>query len=665
MPAGTIDGNILATNNGSSLQYYNGMVNHEWTVSPSIVNQVSVFWTQLAARTSAEELDNKGQPVCLSRYINVQEIPNTCYMEGLYVENGFLSPYAEPSQEMRTTYGLWESLNVMRGNHYLSMGAQVFHQYAQESTQYPAVPLTYFLNYYTGFGLADYLMGDMIEFIQGGGEIASVKGWQYGIYGQDQYRLRPNLTITAGLRWDPNVPPAVAGGRGSAFRPGQQSTIFPNAPLGLVFPGDSGITNALMPTSYGYFEPRIGIAWQPASLPNTSVRAAFGLFTSPLPYSYYNHTADISPFSPTYTIVEYPSTNTFSNPWSTFAGTNYTSPFPPFASVSYVPPRNSPFQTPMTVEAVFDSNFKLGMTESWNASVQQKLPLSLVAQLAYVGSESYHQNVWLDQNPAVNSVRPLTNFGAINNIASWATSTYHSLQASLRKQITHGLQFNSSFTWSKVIDVAASGNPSGGGSMLGDPFSRSWNRGISDLNVPLVSVTNFVYETPALKGSNEFAKNILGSWELSGIWTLESGEPFSIQGGDGDDNSGSLQNEDRADRVAGQPLNVHSGSKAQWLNEYFNTAAFTPNAVGTFGDTGRNILKGPGTNTADLGLIKNWSVRERYGLQFRWEMFNAFNHPSFGLPNTDPSPGNASYGQITTIGNVAPRVMQGALKLAF
>jgi hypothetical protein len=170
-----------------------------------------------------------------------------------------------------------------------------------------------------------------------------------------------------------------------------------------------------------------------------------------------------------------------------------------------------------------------------------------------------------------------------------------------------------------------------------------------------------VYTTPSLRHGNLLEKNALGAWEFSIISTLQSGQPFGISGGDGNNNSLSLQYGDRAD-LTGQPYEVHQGGKTQWLTHYFNPAAFTINAPGTFGTSGRNILQGPGINTADAAIIKNWQF-ERYGLQFRWEMFNAFNHASFGLPNSDPSSGN--FGQITAIGPIAPRVMQGALKVSF
>jgi hypothetical protein len=155
---------------------------------------------------------------------------------------------------------------------------------------------------------------------------------------------------------------------------------------------------------------------------------------------------------------------------------------------------------------------------------------------------------------------------------------------------------------------------------------------------------------------------VAGGWELSGIWTMQSGLPFSIMGGDGNNNSGALQYGDRAD-VTGQPYEAHVGGKSHWLNQYFNPGAFTINAPGTFGNSGRNILQGPGINTADLGINKNWRIRERGNLQFRWEMFNAFNRPSFGIPNNDPSSSN--FGQITSMGVTPPRVMQGALKVSF
>ncbi|MFZ1011050.1 MAG: hypothetical protein WAN65_29700, partial [Candidatus Sulfotelmatobacter sp.] len=298
-PSGDVPGNILSVLNlnpwsqtfAERMEFYSEALSHTWEINPTTVNTASVFWTQMSAHNDAAVKDKSGQNMCWSRYINVNELPGQCYMEGFSVGGGgFNGGWTEPSQEVRTTYGLYDNLTKTVGKHIISAGVNLQHQFAEELTQYPTTPIVGFNGQYTGNGLADFLLGYMQSYTQGAGEIASVSGWQPGFYGQDQYRMRPNLSITAGLRWEPNLAPGVAGGRGAAYVPGQQSTLFANAPLGLVFPGDKGISKGLMPNTYGYWEPRVGVAWQPQPLPNTSFRAGFGLFTQPLQYSMYNHT---------------------------------------------------------------------------------------------------------------------------------------------------------------------------------------------------------------------------------------------------------------------------------------------------------------------------------------------------------------------------------------
>ena len=428
------------------------------------------------------------------------------------------------------------------------------------------------------------------------------------------------------------------------------------------------------------FGPRIGLAWQPKSLPNTSIRGAFGLFFSPLEYSVYNHTADINPFSPTYnfsgTTTQYiPLQDPYSYVNSGAPGG--VNPFPPFASANQNPSASSTFPAgPLSIAAIFSRDFKLGTTQSWNLSLEQQFGNNFALHLAYVGSESYHQNIPIDANPGIYNASnaPIsgsrityTNFGQILQNTSVGTASYNSLQAGIEKRISHNLQFQSNFTWSRTEDTFSNASLSFSGS-LANPFNLRFNYGNSDLNVPFISVTNFVYTTPGLSGHNIFLKQVLGAWEVSGIYTMQSGSPFGISGGNGNNNSASQQGGDRADfapdySATTGSLGIRQGSRTQQLAKYFNTAAFTVNAPGTFGNTPRNLFQGPGINTADLGLMKNWAYREHYKLQFRWEMFNAFNRPDFANPNNDPSSGN--FGQITTIGPIAPRVMQAALKLTF
>ncbi len=668
---GAVKGNLLAVVEGNPAEYYNNVLGHTWIINPTTVNNAAAFWTEMSAVNAGQALDTSGDPVCLSRYINVSEKAGHCYLMGFTVASAFSSGWNEPTEENRTTFGFSDALTKTIGNHAITVGGNLYKQFAEESTDYPATPYVDFANTYTGFGLADFLLGDVFSYTQGAGEISSVKGWQLGLFAQDQWRVKSNLSLTAGLRWDPNIPPASQGARGSAFHPGQQSTQFPNAPVGMVFPGDAGVDDALMPTTYGYFEPRVGFSWQPKFLPRTAVRGGFGLFTSPLPYSSYNHLADIAPFSPTFALNANPGAGyniPFDDPWSTFTGTGGKNPFPPFASIGYKPPTNSLITTPVTIGAVFSNNFKLAMTQSWNLTIDHELSNTVALHLAYVASEAYHLSTIRDLNPGIYANQGARStyslFGQVLSDESSGTSNYQSLQAGVEKRLSHGFQIQSNFTWDKLLDIDAKGNIANEAGGIPNPFDLRWNRGISALDFPIIWVTNFVYKSPSLRGWNPFMKNVLGEWELSAINTAQSGLPFGIEGGaNGNNNSLSQQSGDRADVVPGVSWNAKHGSKQQWLTQYVNPAAFTANALGTFGNSGKNILRAPTINTADASLAKNWKFYERYGLQFRWEAFNVFNHTSYSTPNNNPTTSN--FGQITSIGPIPPRVMQGALKFTF
>jgi hypothetical protein len=198
---------------------------------------------------------------------------------------------------------------------------------------------------------------------------------------------------------------------------------------------------------------------------------------------------------------------------------------------------------------------------------------------------------------------------------------------------------------------------------IADSLRRQFERGPTSLNYPVVWVSNFIYQLPVLNGHNAYMKNILGGWEISGPYTGQSGPPFAMNGGQGNNRSGFLVGQDRADHVPGQTWGVRQGGKSHWLNQYFNTAAFTNNAFGTAGNSKKFSIQEAPINTMDAALIKNWSVPEHYKIQFRAEAFNALNHPSLGQP--DSNPGDSNFGQITGIGAIPPRVLRGALKVNF
>ena len=666
------DGNMVAASSagaGEIAKIYNEAVSHTWLPTPKFVNVISAAWISNIVNTASHDFTKEGKPFCLSEYINVLD-PGDCYMDGLYVGSDFSSGWYAPNVNTRTTWFLSDHTTTSKGNHIITAGVDFAHQWDNAHTDYPTQPSIYISGQVTGNALADYLLGDVTGFQQGVDESERVEGLQLGIYAQDEYKIKPNLTLTMGLRWEPDMAPRSLNGGGS-WIPGEQSQRYPTAPLDLVFPGDPGVNANLRPSDYIFFMPRVGIAWMPIG-PKLTLRAGFGMYAAPLSSAFYTNVVGLAPFAPIYNINSTVSnTVSFDNPWASYAPTGGVSVFvtpQDFLQNSSIPANKAVFSLPTSIPTVFATNFRLPETQSWTLSVEQQLTSNLMFHLAYVGSESDHQTVLLDRNPGVfadgGNRTTYPNFNQIEQDNSVGTASYNALQTGIDLRLYKGLTLQSNFTWSKTIDTQSLNNSVWNYAALAKPNDVGFSRGIASYNIPLVSVTNFTYESPALTGHSIALREIAGRWGISGIWTFQSGLPFGIVGGDGNNNSETQTGQDRGNLVPNQPWNVHQGSKSQWLTHYFNSLAFVVNPPGTFGNTGVDFLKGPGTDTGDLALTKNWQIVKRFNLQFRCEAFNAFNHPNFGQPANDPS-SIANFGQITTIGPIQPRVLQLGMKLTF
>jgi Carboxypeptidase regulatory-like domain len=632
-----------------------------YTPSPTLVNNFSLGYNRVNSETLSG-IHNGWQD--LGANIVSPDPPN---IGNIQAGSGFGWSEINVIQQ-RHNYDINDTVSLTKGKQLIVAGVDVLTQYSLEQASWLADPLVNFDGSVTGSFYSDFLLGDLSSFNQGGGEFNKYGQVQWAGFGQDTIRLKPNFTLNLGLRWEPSTPPhAIPNTRTAAFWPGHQSSVrYPNAPLGLVFPGDPGVPTGGYPSEYGLFSPRVGIAWQPHFLSNTSVRAAFGLFDVPFNFSFYNHIGSNAPFSPTFLLTPSdvaPNELSVSDPWANFAGTGGQVPFPPFALSNYVPPASAQFILPTTIPAAFTPSFVQAKEQSWNFSIEHQFAKSWLLRTAYVGNEAYHLPTAVDLNPgifAANGLRTLfPNFGQVLTYQSEGTASYNALQISAQKRFSHGFQFSSNYSWSKELDSSSVGSISNTGS-IPDPYNLSQNRGISDLNFTNIWSNMFVWDLPKFKGyRSKWMPWILGNWQVSGIFDYTSGVPFSIEGGNGDNNSLSQQFSDRAD-LTGQPVNAHQGSQGQWLNQYFNPAAFTFNAPGTFGNSPRNFLTGPAYTDMDMMFAKNIPFKERYRLQFRWEMFNAFNTPYFGQPDTNPS--DPSFGQITSTAG-PPRIMQIALKL--
>ncbi len=314
-----------------------------------------------------------------------------------------------------------------------------------------------------------------------------------------------------------------------------------------------------------------------------------------------------------------------------------------------------------------NSNLKILLITTWNLTVERQLGSNWLLRTAYVGNKgtnlmSAFQNS-LELNPAIyipgqstvantQSRRLLQSFANITEVSvSGNDSHYESLQVTVEKRFVRGLSVLANYSYSKTMDDFGWTNP----------FYRGFDYARSNDNVPHAFNFSSVWEIPAAPVSNAIARGVNG-WQLSGLLTWQDGFPLTIASGI--DNSLSGVGRDRADFIG---TDIHAAqigfgeSHGQQVTEFFDRSLFKTNAIGTFGDAGRNILQGPRSFAANLGLFKTVKMKERFTWQLRAEFFNAFNNVNFNAPGT--TVGTASFGLISSAGTA--RVLQFSLKLLF
>jgi len=663
-PAFSGNGDYLNSDRSALARSNNFGFDYTWTIRPNLVNDFRLGYNRINSTTTPGLVQPDGKP--LSPEALGADIPQPDQTFSLLAIGGTWISQT-PVVQQRHNWIISDTLSLSKGRHSIVAGVNVTTEYSLEDAAWGADAQMNFSGAVTGNAFSDFLLGDMNNFSQSGGEYNRLHGIEFATFVQDSIKLKPNLTVNLGVRWEPQQAPTYTGNKLPFFSPGQQSTRFPNAPEDLVYAGDAGVPDGGWKTDWGAIEPRLSVAWQPSALPNTSIRAAFGIMSLPYDFSMYNHMGTTAPFSPQFSINYNQVGNcvlNILNPYACYAPTGNVPPFPPFAGPAYTPASNISFVVPVSIGAAFTPGFKMPRDQTWNLSIEHSIN-DYLFRIAYIGYEMYHLPVQEQLSPALFSTGGATtllpNFSNVQGYVSWNTQSYNALQISAEKHFSRGFQFISNFAWSKNLDSSAVATASNVGP-VGNPYSLQWNRGVSDLSVPEIWNNTVIYQSPSLKSLGSVGSFLLGNWQVSAIWVMHSGEAFSIGGPNGANNSEADIGADRADIVPGVPLNQHQGSKNQWLNEYFNTAAFAPNPPGTFGTSARNLLTGPGFNNLDLGFSKNFPFRERYRVQFRWEMFNALNRTWFSLPDTGL--GDAAFGQITSDLN-SPRLMQAGLKLYF
>ncbi len=567
---------------------------------------------------------------------------------------GYFQPQARyPLHHYRKNFQFSDSLSLTFGSHFLRIGADVRRNVLNLQENFQTDPAVVFQATFTGNAAADLLVGLPTSFTQIAPLANRPRTTEFAAFVQDDWKLSRRLTLNLGLRWDPFFPFSDPDNRFAQVRLGQQSTVFPNAPKGYVFPGDQGVPAATYGNQMNDWGPRFGFAFDPTGKGKTSFRGGYGVFYSQVRQQANNQISNNQPFS-LKLAVQNPSGG-LANPYS-----DTGNPFPFVAPSSSKDIAAYKFILPLNVTQ-WNPDMRNEVSQQWNLALQQEVK-GWVTTAAYVGSKANHLFVQNELNPAVFGAPGRTvdarrlyypSYSSITDYSATGNSTYHSLQLTANRRLSKGMTVLANYTFSKFLDSG-----SGDGAASQNPFNRDAEKGPSNQDVPHRLVASAIYQAPAFKQQSRLVRQIAGGWELNGILTLNSAGPFTIVSGR--DNSGTAINNDRPNVVGDWRL-PDGRSKADQIQQYFNTAAFAQNPAGTFGNAGRNILRGPFRSNLDMGAMKNIPIREGHRLQFRSEFFNILNHANLNSPTANVSNGN--FGRILGAGN--PRVIQLALKYMF
>lgn len=649
-------GTMYASGDGKSTQpYWLATLNDMYVISPSLINSFtfSYRWRRTFNDWTGVKLPLNYQQAGVQG-IAMQDPPEVY----LSVSGGFTARpgwlYDKHDHDVQVA----DSATWVHGRHELKFGGEILRSANDIRNHFRTQGMFTFDGSITNVAMADFMLGEVYQFWQGGGEFKSLYGTRWGVFAQDNIRASSNLTLNLGLRWDPEFPFHDDLGRVQCFRPGMSSTRFPNAPVGYLSAGDAGCPDGGFDPYKAALAPRFGFAYRPGGK-GTVIRGGFGLFWNPQYTVLYNTFVDSAPFSPQ--VVNYGVK--FANPYAGAAN-----PFPQ-SYAPFAPTKDVQFFTPLGQFGVFNTGFRPSYQETWNITIEREVMRNLAVHVSYVGNQGRHLSYGLDANyaryvPGASTVaniqqrRPYQNYGSILNAFSDSNSSYHGLQLSVERRVSQSFSFEANYTWSKSIDVASADQEVGQGSSI-IPTSLQANRSVSNFDIPHRFVTSLVWVLPKLTQSAALVRNVIGGWESTGLFTVQSGQPFTVTSGT--DRSFSGLGIDHADLV-GNPYLDTSRSRQDLISQYFNRAAFAPNALGTFGTVPRNLMRGPGTVSLDMGLMKNFRIMDRAGLQFRAEFFNAPNRVNFGNPATNLN-STSSFGKISSAGS--PRIVQFALKLSF
>lgn len=653
------DNLLAATGSGNVVRVQNISVNHTFTMKPNLM-LASTFGLN-RQRGGSRSSAPFGFPDAGVRISNASESTLQAPPELIVNVTGAFNLATNHLGDFdRGDVTIRENLTWIRGSHEFHFGGEAVRVSNHIINTFRMDGNFTFNGQLSGDGLADFMLGRASAFGQGGGEFKDLKGTRWGFFIQDNWRVNQRLTLNLGVRWDPYWPYYDREGRVVCFDPGAKSQRYPNAPAGMLYGGDNndpGCPTGGSDPNIANIAPRIGFAYRLTSDNKTSLRGGVGYFFTPIQTSTMNPFTNIAPFAPGFSFVDV----SFEDPYGSAAVQN---PFPAQYGPR-VPGPEATFVTPTELRAVFDPNFRTPLLTTWSLNLERQIGSDWVARIGYVGNKGTYffaaAEAARELNPAIytpgastisntQARRPYQSFSNIGFYESGNNTNYHSMVANLEKRFSKGLTLLANYTWSKKMDDYGWTNP----------YDRGFDYGLSREDVTHNLKFSNVWQIPMMQMPKGFSA-LLNGWMVNTMVTWQSGFPFSVTAGR--DNSLTGINRDRADYIGGGNPNLSSSrSHGEMVAQFFDTTRFAQNPEGTFGNSGKNIIRGPRFFNTDVGVLKNNRIAERYNLQFRAEFFNIFNNVNFNAPNANLSSG-VQFGRITSA--LDPRILQFSLKLLF
>jgi len=603
-------------------------------------------------------------------------------------------------RQANNTYQWSNNFSKVAGEHILKLGASV--HYDQVNINPNAVYNGSFLfqGSETGSDFADFLLGIASNYNQADSQAFYLRNRYIGLYGQDAWQIRPNLTLNYGLRWDLLPPWREKYNQLQTLVPGQQSVVYPGAPAGLVFPGDPGIPGTLAPAKHSNFAPRIGLAYSPDA--KTSVRAGYGLFYTAFeglsagimsanpPYGY-----DYNSFAPPL----------FATPFVTAAsgenvGQRFPSPIPALGASARNPNTAVDWAQylPITGVPPFFHGNVTPYSESYTLSLQREVARDTVLTASYVGTQAHHLLALISANPGnpalclslsrPEDVMPGTptcglfgesgtyvtrsgqtiqgtrgplgpQFAAVTYQKTIGNSNYNALEVSLRRS-TPSLELQVGYTHGKSLDQSSSL------AEAVNPVNANLSKAISAFDIRDNLVASYDWKLPLPQLLHRRSRWTEG-WTVSGVTRFSTGFPVTLFNNTDTSLLGTIPNginNNGVDTPDYTPGNLDVNPNPRIGKAAFNTALFSLPETGRIGTAARRFFYGPGMVNFDTSLHKTVRLKESRSVEFRVETFNVFNHAQFYGPSAvNGNIGSAGFGQ--TVNSASPRLVQLAARFSF